>query len=837
MGTRDLDAETDELERLRAELADARRELSVRDGELAACREEREQARQELTQALEHQTALAEVLRVIASSPTDLQRVLDAIVDTAARLCDAAGGVLQKPRWHDNRLVATAQTGRSTIWEPGQPGRFERAPGGPLNRQMAAGRAFLDRRTIAVDDLAEAAQTEFPAAREVQARMGQRSMVCVPLLQRDRAIGVLSMLRYEVRPFTDAEITLLETFADQAVIAIENARLFQELEQRTADLSQALDQQTALAEVLRVIAASPTDRVTVLEAIASAAARLTESEGAGFQVESGGFLHAIAAYGVTALRELETGRVGQPRGAPVVRTSMSGRTFLDRQTIHVPDVPTAIDSEYPDSRAGHVMLRQASQVSVPLLREGQPIGVLVAHRFVQRPFSDREIALLETFADQAVIAIENARLFQELEERTAQLGRAVEEQRALAEVSQAVSSSLDLQEVLTTIISHATRLAQADGGTIYELDEPSGDFVLRASHLMPGDLLTTVQLAPPHLDADTVLGQASREGTPVQIPDLLAADSAETVNVVTLGALRRAGFRALIVVPLVRDQRVVGMLAIRRKQPGEFPQPVVDLLQTLAGQSVLAIENARLFEQIQEKSRDLEEASRHKSQFLANMSHELRTPLNAVIGYSEMLQEELEDLDQAGLVPDVERINAAGRHLLSLINDILDISKIEAGKMELFVETVEIASLVRSVATTVGPLVEKNGNTLTVEAAQDLGEMQADATKLRQILFNLLGNAAKFTERGELRLRAARDTGSVTFEVSDTGIGMTEEQLGRLFEAFSQADAGTSRRYGGTGLGLALVRHFAELMGGDVSVASVPGQGSTFTVRLPVVAG
>ena len=341
--------------------------------------------------------------------------------------------------------------------------------------------------------------------------------------------------------------------------------------------------------------------------------------------------------------------------------------------------------------------------------------------------------------------------------------------------------------------------------------------------------------------------------SPCRYPDLLAADTAESVNVVTLGALRRAGFRALIIVPLVRDQRVVGMLAIRRKEPGEFPQPVVELLQTLAGQSVLAIENARLFEQIQEKSRDLEEASRHKSQFLANMSHELRTPLNAVIGYSEMLQEELEDLGHDGLVPDVERINAAGRHLLSLINDILDLSKIEAGKMELFVETVEIADLVRSVATTVGPLVEKNGNTLVVEAAPDLGEMEADATKVRQILFNLLGNAAKFTERGSIELRVTRGEGRgardeagdssltphpsplVTFAVTDTGIGMTEEQLGRLFEAFNQAEPGTRSKYGGTGLGLALVRHFAEMMGGDVTVTSTPGVGSSFTVRLPIV--
>jgi signal transduction histidine kinase len=415
----------------------------------------------------------------------------------------------------------------------------------------------------------------------------------------------------------------------------------------------------------------------------------------------------------------------------------------------------------------------------------------------------------------------------------AELRAARDELRALGEVGQTVSASLGLQEILTTIVSHATRLAGADGGAIYELDEPSGDFVLRASHLMPDLLLTTVQLAPPHLEADTLLGDASRDGTPVQIPDLLAAGLGEAVNVVTLGALRRAGYRALIVVPLLREQHTVGMLTIRRKEPGAFPLPVVELLQTLASAAVLAIKNARLAEQVQEKSRDLEEASRHKSQFLATMSHELRTPLNAVIGYSEMLQEEMEDLGQASLVPDVQKINAAGRHLLGLINDILDISKIEAGTMELFPERFEIGQVVQDVASIVQPLVEKNGNTLSVHCPDSLGEMEADLTKVRQTLFNLLSNAAKFTERGTIELRVARDEGRVTFSVSDTGIGMTDEQLGRVFDAFSQADVGTRRRYGGTGLGLAISRHFCQMMGGDITVESTVGHGSTFTVRLP----
>jgi signal transduction histidine kinase len=243
--------------------------------------------------------------------------------------------------------------------------------------------------------------------------------------------------------------------------------------------------------------------------------------------------------------------------------------------------------------------------------------------------------------------------------------------------------------------------------------------------------------------------------------------------------------------------------------------------------------------EVAEKSRELELASRHKSQFLANMSHELRTPLNAIIGYSEMLQEEAEEIGEQTFLPDLQKINAAGKHLLGLINDILDLSKIEAGRMDLFLETFEVHQLVEEVQAIVQPLVEKNGNTLIIECPDTMGAMHADQTKLRQALFNLMSNASKFTERGTISLTATREVSSgeewVSFAVSDTGIGMTEEQVGRLFEAFSQAEASTRSQYGGTGLGLAISRHFCRLMGGDLTVASTYGQGSTFTVRLPAV--
>jgi signal transduction histidine kinase len=351
---------------------------------------------------------------------------------------------------------------------------------------------------------------------------------------------------------------------------------------------------------------------------------------------------------------------------------------------------------------------------------------------------------------------------------------------------------------------------------------------------MPAEVLDTLAYDRLRLSEDNLVGRAALHRRAEQSPDLLLEDRPPEIQV-ALQAIQQAGFRALLAVPLVREQRVVGVLVIRRKTPGAFPQVVVDLVQTFASQSVLAIENARLFQEVEENSHALEVASQHKSQFLANMSHELRTPLNAIIGYCEMLQEEAEDTGDEAYLPDLQRINAAGKRLLGLINDILDLSKIEAGRMDLFVEEFEVAALIEEVKAIARPLVARNGNALVVSCAADLGAMHADQTKVRQTVFNLMSNAAKFTDHGTITLTVERESDDwLTFAVADTGIGMTEEQLGRLFEAFAQADASTRSRYGGTGLGLAISRHFCRLMGGDLTVESVYGQGSTFTVRLPL---
>jgi signal transduction histidine kinase len=424
-------------------------------------------------------------------------------------------------------------------------------------------------------------------------------------------------------------------------------------------------------------------------------------------------------------------------------------------------------------------------------------------------------------------------LEQQVESRTAELAEAVTELRALGEIGRALNSSLDLDTVLETVVLHADQLSGADGGVLYEYDESTTQFTPRVSRKLDPEFSELLQTAPVRL-GEAAVGLAALTRRPVQVPDLQAADDYATRF---RDVLLKAGYRAVLAVPLLHEDHILGGLVVLRTSPGEFSRESVDLVQTFASQSALAIQNARLFNEIEEKSRALEQASQHKSEFLANMSHELRTPLNAILGHSELLQEEAEDLQQQSFIPDLEKIQTAGRYLLGLINDVLDLSKVEAGKMELYLEEVEISKLVADVLTIVSPLVERNGNTLEVDCPSTIGALTADQTKLRQTIFNLLSNASKFTEHGTIRLTVARevvhDEEWICFAVADSGIGMTPEQMGRLFQAFTQAEASTSHQYGGTGLGLAISRHFCRMMGGDVTVTSEPGKGSTFTIRLP----
>ncbi len=419
----------------------------------------------------------------------------------------------------------------------------------------------------------------------------------------------------------------------------------------------------------------------------------------------------------------------------------------------------------------------------------------------------------------------------EVKARTDELSRSLEEMRTLGEVGRAVSSTLDLETVLLAIITHAVRLSEADAGTIYEYDEAGDVFVPHANFGVSERLAQALRDSKIGL-GDSTVGMCVVQRAPVQRPDI------EQVTDYRLRDLLLAdGIRALLAVPLLREDRVIGALVIRRRTAGEFAASTLTLLQTLASQSVLAIENARLFKEIRAKSEQLEVASQLKSQFLANMSHELRTPLNAIIGVTEMLQEDARDLNRGDELEPLDRVLRAARHLLALINDILDLSKIEAGKMDIHIESFAIAPLVEDVVQTIATLATRNGNTVVVKCDPDIGSMRTDQTRIRQALLNLASNANKFTERGTVTIRALRtaDGGRdwVTLSVSDTGIGLTPEQIGKLFQDFVQADSTTTRKYGGTGLGLAISRRFCQMLGGDITVESEPGHGSTFTIRLP----
>jgi signal transduction histidine kinase len=638
-----------------------------------------------------------------------------------------------------------------------------------------------------------------------------RTFLMVPLRQQAELVGLLVARRAEVRPFTPAQIKLLETFADQAVIAIENVRLFQEL-------NESLEQQTATSEILGVIASSPTDIQPVLDTVAKNAARLCEATDAQIRLVEGDGHRLVASFGSLRAPQFVRTTLGHP----------AGRAILHRKTIHVNDL-VDVKNEFPDyarSSGARTFL------STPMLREGTAIGLINIRRTEVRPFSDRQIKLLETFAAQAVIAIENVRLFQELETRTRDLARSVGELQALGEVGQAVSSTLDLETVLTRIASHAVQLSGANGGAIYEYDEATQEFQLRGSHQIEKELVEALRSSPIQLGSGAV-GQAATTRAPVEVSDIL--DERQYASTRFRPLLRQLGYRSLLAVPLLREDRIMGGLSIYRRMTGSFSTEVVNLLQTFATQSVLAIQNARLFREIEDKSRQIEAANRHKSEFLANMSHELRTPLNAVIGFSEVLQEKLFGELNEKQDEYVDDILTSGRHLLSLINEILDLSKVEAGRMELEVATFDLPLAIDNARTFVRERATRHGITLDVDVDERLGDYVGDERKIKQILLNLLSNAVKFTpEGGRIGINARQANGAIEISVSDTGIGIAPADQPKIFEEFRQVGGDYAHKSEGTGLGLTLAKKFVELHGGKIWVESEAGKGSKFTFSLPL---
>jgi GAF domain-containing protein len=760
----------------------------------------------ETKETLERQTAISDILRVISASPTDLKPVLDALAESAVRFCGAEDASVMLLR--EDGYEAAAHYGPLEM-------SIERYA---LDRGSVTGRAILELRTVHAEDVT--ANDEFPLSKSYAAADGQRTVLVTPLIREGQALGAIALRRGEPRPFTERQIELTRTFADQAVIAIENVRLFNETKE-------ALEQQTAVGEVLKTISRSAFDLDAVLQTVMENATRICGAD-IGWMSRAEEKTYQLVAFSKgfpdDVRAELEDAPGGGFGRRSIDRPGVMPRVIADRKTIHIEDIldDTGLQESFIAKRT-----RSRSVLGVPMLREGKPIGAMVLSRYEVKPFTDREVKLVETFADQAAIAIENVRLFDEVKESLAQ-------QTAVGEVLKAISrSAFELEPILDTVVENAARLAEAD--LAWMVRREGDQIVGGARYSSDGDLSAFASLEGIHgvvrftAKGGSIAGRAFLDRRTVHVEDITVDRELFEDSRVP----KATGSRTVLAVPLLVEGEAIGVILVARRTVRRFSDREVQVVETFADQAAIAIQNVRLFNEIQDKSRQLEVANRHKSEFLANMSHELRTPLNAIIGFSEVLLQ--------GIFGDVNEkqreyltdVLGSGQHLLSLINDILDLSKIEAGRMDLDLSTFALRDALESGVTIVRERAARHGIQLSTVVAKDVGAIEADERKVKQILYNLLSNAVKFTpDGGRVEVSVRADNGDVRIEVRDTGIGVGASDQERIFDEFRQVGRERSRE--GTGLGLTLTKRFVELHGGRIWLDSAPGEGSTFGFTLPM---